>query len=208
MTDETSPGGVVLRPARPDDTDAANCARWLDQAAEGMFRTLLGPGSERVVAEAFRERGHDLSYEHITIAEVGGRSAGMLSAYSGTDHESASVRPMLRAAGWRGARVFVVATWLWPVLSFADRLEPDSFYVQAVAVDPDTRGSGVGTVLLDAAGTQARAAGSRRLALDVAETNVRARSLYERLGFEVTATSRPAPFLAGSRVHRMVKPLV
>ncbi len=198
---------VTLRPAEPTIEDGLAFAEYLDQAADGIFALLLGRRTPSIIAEAFVSTGHDLSHEHVTIAERGGRPVGMLSAYTGSAHAQSSTAELNRAAGWRRIRMIVVALPLLPMLSFSDRVARESFYIQAIAVDPAERGAGIGSMLMSVADAAAESAGSANLALDVAEHNDGARRLYERLGFEVAATSRPVPFVRRSRLHRMIKPL-
>ncbi len=54
----------------------------------------------------------------------------------------------------------------------------------SIAVYPECRGQGVGSLLLSSLVTRARAEGYRALSLSVANEN-RARRLYVRIGFEV-----------------------
>ncbi len=98
-----------------------------------------------------------------------------------------------------GAVAFAMA----PVLRFMQRLDDDAFYVQAIGVDPEARGLGIGTRLMADTEQRAHTAGARYLELDVAETNPDARRLYERLGFAVIATSPTARGMPRTRVHRM-----
>lgn len=56
--------------------------------------------------------------------------------------------------------------------------------VQTIAVAPEYQGRGVGTALLAALLEEAAARGCREVFLDVRADNDRARSLYERFGFE------------------------
>jgi GNAT superfamily N-acetyltransferase len=56
-------------------------------------------------------------------------------------------------------------------------------YLEALYVHPSYRSRGVGSQILAAAESLARARGNRRLALAVAVENTRARALYERLGY-------------------------
>lgn len=58
-----------------------------------------------------------------------------------------------------------------------------TFWVHAVYVHPDARGTGVSSALMEAAVAAAAAKGARRIALWVNEANAPARRLYERLGF-------------------------
>lgn len=197
---------VTLRPARPDRTDGRAFAHYVDTAADGLFTTMLGSARDRVIADAFPVPGHDLSFEHVVVAEIDGDTVGMSSSYSADEHRRASQRPVARAAGWRTARLVAVAAVLWPVLRFMDRLPEGDHYLQAVAVDEARRGHGVGSRLIDEVMARARERGDVRLVLDVAVDNPGARRLYERLGMTVEATSPPA-LLPGARVHRMVTTL-
>lgn len=52
-----------------------------------------------------------------------------------------------------------------------------------LAVTPDARGRGIGASLLDAAIVEARRAGARVIYLEVRDSNLRARGLYESRGF-------------------------
>ena len=74
--------------------------------------------------------------------------------------------------------------------------------IEALFIDPDRRGQGAGTVLVDYAQRLARGA----LAVDVNEQNEAARRFYERRGFVVVGRSptdsggRPFPILHMKRV--------
>jgi ribosomal protein S18 acetylase RimI-like enzyme len=61
-------------------------------------------------------------------------------------------------------------------------------HIAQVAVDPAARGNGLGAKLVCAAVAAAQAQGFERVTLLVAESNTRASALYERLGFQQTAT--------------------
>jgi GNAT superfamily N-acetyltransferase len=61
-----------------------------------------------------------------------------------------------------------------------------TFWIHAVYVHPDARGSGASGKMIAAAIEDARAKGARRIALWVNGVNAHARGLYERLGFRQT----------------------
>ena len=83
----------------------------------------------------------------------------------------------------------------------------DDYYIRALAVDPDQRGHGIGTLLLNVLTEAARASGCQRLALDVAATNKGARRLYERIGLVQEAESARFFDLPNTNVLRMVSDL-
>lgn len=198
---------MTLRSAQATLEDGRVFARYLDVAAEGFITVLLGGKAHEIAAEAFVEGGHDMSYEHVTFAERDGAVLGMLSAYTAEQHRASSHKPLMRAAGVRILRVWAIAMLCWRFLRFMETMESQDFYVQAVAVDSEARGAGVGSALLDHAESCGREAGCARLALDVASTNEGALRLYKRRGMIETARSPAIGFVGGVRAIRMTKPL-
>ena len=61
--------------------------------------------------------------------------------------------------------------------------EPNTFYIEALAVDPYHRRHGLATHLLHHAQKTAVAKGYQRLALDVDPHNIAALRLYQKVGF-------------------------
>lgn len=61
-------------------------------------------------------------------------------------------------------------------------------YLHRIAVHPDHRGEGLGSALVGAAISWARAHGGRSMVLNVRKENRRAQTLYERSGFTNTGT--------------------
>lgn len=64
-----------------------------------------------------------------------------------------------------------------------------SCFVQRVAVDPASRGQGLGSALLNRSEAWARRVGAATLILNVRPDNEQARSLYKRHGFNDTVTT-------------------
>jgi ribosomal protein S18 acetylase RimI-like enzyme len=62
--------------------------------------------------------------------------------------------------------------------------------INGLAVDPAFQRRGVGRALMDAAASEARARGARRITLRVLAPNEAARSLYERCGYVVEGVLR------------------
>jgi ribosomal protein S18 acetylase RimI-like enzyme len=82
------------------------------------------------------------------------------------------------------------ALWRVAALRLLSReVDNDRFLLDGLCVEPDARGQGVGTALLDAISAEARVRGYKAVRLDVVDTNPRARALYEREGFVVLRTA-------------------
>jgi ribosomal protein S18 acetylase RimI-like enzyme len=80
--------------------------------------------------------------------------------------------------------------------------------INGVAVDPARQRRGIGRALIDAAATEARRRGARRLTLRVFSPNAAARALYESAGFEVEGVLREEFYLGGVYVDDIVMALV
>ena len=55
---------IVLRAANPTFDEGLAFARYLDEAAEGFFRFMLGRRVGYITATAFAQPDHDLSYQN------------------------------------------------------------------------------------------------------------------------------------------------
>ncbi len=157
-------------------------ARYMDQAADGFFRFMLGRHSEKIIASAFLEPGHSLSYEYVTFADLGGELVGMSSAYTGLQLRGFSDEPLERAVGRNTLRLKCMRFFLRPVFQILNSVPVEDFYLQGIAVRLNLRGRGVGSTLLDDIEQRARFSGSSTLCLDVAAKNKGAQTLYARRG--------------------------
>ncbi len=198
---------VTLRPAVATLDEGLLFARYLNVAADGAYRALLGRDYGRVIGEAYLSPGHDLSYETAVFAERSGRIAGMASGYTSQQHERSSDEPLRRAAGFRMLRMAAFSVIGRGMKRFIKTVPDGDYYLLAVAVDDHARGLGIGSTLLDYSEGTGRAHGCARIALDVAGNNTGARQLYERRGMTVEATSPSILLLPNTRAYRMVKPL-
>ena len=196
---------MLLRPATP--ADAPFLAWGLDEAAGGLFAAMFG-GGRAVLTRVMAQPQHAFSFQHVTVAEVDGRPAGMCQGFGFGTPGGGLALALARAAGVRSVRAGVVALALLPAVTALTRHAQGEWYLQAIAVVPDFRGVGVGTALFADAFDRARATDdSDRLVLDVERDNHRARALYERLGLVVTSTSRRAVLANNVQVQRMAAPL-
>jgi ribosomal protein S18 acetylase RimI-like enzyme len=200
-------GSITVRPAVASIDEGLLFAQYLNMAADGAFRALLGKDYDQVIAEAFLSPGHDLSHEFVVFAERSGRIAGMVSGYTSQQHAQSSDNPLRRAAGFRMVRMAAFSMLGRGLKKFIKTVPDGDYYLQAIAVDDQYRGSGIGTTLLDHSEEIARTEGCSRIVLDVALNNAGIRRLYEHRGMEVGATSPPILFIPSTRAHRMAKRL-
>ena len=159
----------------------------MNLAAEGGFRLLFGPRFEEIVAAAFAQKDHHLSYESTVFAEAGGAIVGMASGYTAEQFQGFSKNVLRLVAGRSAGRVACASALISPKLRFTHMYEEGDFYIQFLAVDEACRGKGIGSALIKAMEAQARRSESVRFVIDVSARNDGARRLYERGGFVVHA---------------------
>jgi ribosomal protein S18 acetylase RimI-like enzyme len=198
---------IVLRAAKPTFEEGLVFARYLDEAAEGFFRFMLGRRAEQIIATAFTQPDHDLSYQNVTFAEYDNVIVGMGAGYTAEKHRRSSRQPLRQAAGRRSLRMRIVLVLFAPLMRIIDSIADDDFYVQAIAVDKELRGGGVGSVLMDFFQERARASGSTRLCLDVSAKNEGARRFYERRGMTIESQWPKRLPIRALKFYRMTKVL-
>ena len=198
---------IVLRAANPTFDEGLAFARYADEVAEGFFRLMLGRRAEQILARAFAQPDHDISYQRVTFAERENVIVGMVLGYTSEQHRRSSRQPLKRAAGRLRLRMRIVQLLFAPVMRIVDSIADGDFYVQFIAVDEDLRGDGVGSVLMDSAEEQARASGSTRLSLDVSAKNEGACRFYERRGMTVESQWPKRLAIPGLTFYRMTKGL-
>ncbi|MBW7920562.1 MAG: GNAT family N-acetyltransferase [Rubellimicrobium sp.] len=83
------------------------------------------------------------------------------------------------------------ASWRMVLLAaLGNDIDNRRFLIDGLFVAPDARGRGIGTALILALEAEARRRGHDELRLEVIDENIRARALYERLGFAVVGRHR------------------
>lgn len=198
---------IALRAANPTFEEGQACAHYLDQAAEGFFHLWLGPHAEDIIAKAFLEPNHDLSYQNVTFAERDYVIVGMACVFTAEQHRRSSHEPVHRAAGGRNLRIKIVDMLFAPMMRIVDSIPDGDFYLHSIAVDSELRGDGVGSVLMDYVEELARVSGSTRLSLDVSARNQRACRFYERRGMSIESQWPKRFPIPGLTFYRMIKRL-
>ena len=129
---------IVLRAANPTFDEGLAFARYLDEAAEGFFRFMLGRSAGYIIATAFAQPDHDLSYQNVTFAERDNVIVEMVSGYTAEQHRRSS-RQLKRAAGKRNLRMRIGLTLFAPLMRIIDSIVDGDFYLPAIAVDKELR---------------------------------------------------------------------
>lgn len=176
---------IVLRAAKPTFDEGLVFTRYLDEAAEGFIRFMLGRRAAQIVAEAYTQPDNDYSFQNVIFAERGQLIVGMAAGFTAGQHRGFSDQPLKQAAGFPALRMLAVGILCAPLLRILTTIADGDFYLLAVAIDEEIRGEGVGSALMDSMEERARASGSTRLSLDVAVKNEGACRLYERRGMSV-----------------------
>ncbi len=198
---------VTLRAANPTFDEGLAFGRYVDQAAEGFFGLMLGRRVAEILAAAYIQPDHDLSYQNVTFAERENVIVGMLSGYTAEQHRRSSRQPLNRAAGRRHLRMRIVQLLSAPMMRITDSIADGAFYVLFIALDKELRGDGVGSILMDFSEDRARASGSTQLSLDVSATNEGARGFYEHRGMTVESQWPKRLPMPGLKFYRMTKAL-
>lgn len=200
---------IVLRAAKPTFDEGLACGRYLDEAAEGFFRFMLGRRAAHIIAKAYIQPDHSFSFQNVTFAEHDKQIVGMALGFTAEQHRHFSDQPLKEAAGHYRAslRMTAVKMLCAPLFRILETIADGDFYLLSIAIDKELRGEGVGSALMDSTEERARASSSTRLSLDVSAKNEGARRLYERRGMTVESQWPKRLPIQGLRFYRMTKTL-
>lgn len=158
----------------------------------------------RIIGRLFALPRNRFSHQFTDVIERENTVIGILISYPGRimDHLGLSMGMQL----WRiyGAVGFIRFARRSLPLAFSREADRDEYFVNTLAVSPDYQGQGIGSHLLSYVENKARMILCKKCSLSVAVSNLRARYLYERLGYQVVETvCCNLPGYDG--YHRMVK---
>ena len=162
---------------RATQEDAPTAARLIRMAIQDIAEVLTGEEKEdrilQVLAYLFQQENNRLSYENCFVCDVDGKIVGLILMYFGGD--AAELDEPL------AARLRIVRNK--PSLVIEKEAEAEDFYIDTLCVAPAFRGQGIGMALIEFAEQYAKEKGYERLSLIVEQHNVRAQTLYTRLGY-------------------------
>jgi len=176
---------------RASAADAADCADLILASAEHFLPAVFGPRIRGALIRMAAGRGTLFSHEHAWMARADGAAAGILLGYTGLQKAAEDPATGLRLFGALGPGLLLRLSRLLRLQRSIGALAPDEYYVSNVAVRPEFRGQGIGSLLLERARAEAAEAGAAWIVLDVETDNEGARRLYERLGFSRRSETRP-----------------
>ena len=165
---------MEIRPAKK--TDAKHMAEFIIMAEGELVNFLTGSSSS---AEALTNleklitiEDSRYSWQVAHIALLNKQVAGAIWHFPASQQEKLD-QPLINRLNQLGHSVNKLVT----------EGMPDSYYLSSMAINPEFRGQGIGTSLLNSIEKSAREKGFASLSLLVEEDNKKARKLYERQGF-------------------------
>lgn len=196
---------IIIRPGNPTYDEGLSCGHYLNEAAEGFFRFMLGRQFVQIIAKAYTQSNHSYSFQNVSFAEYDNRIVGMALGFTSGQYSRFSDQPLKEAAGRRNLRMKVVKMLCAPMLRIIETIADGDFYLLAMAIDKDFRGKRVGSALMDSIKEQALSNGSARLSLDVSANNEVARKIYENWGMTIESQWPRRLPIPGLRFYRMTK---
>lgn len=173
--------------------DARDIARLIEISSDGVAVIDWAEAAEVEGVEpldigerTYRNTEGNYSWRNCSIVEMDGKVAGMLLAFSMPAAEARDPRQRPTA---EDTNVFAPYMYLE---------EPDSWYICGVALYPEHRHQGLGTMLMKVAEGQARLHGFKKISLVAFAENEGSVRLYKRLGFEVVDQ---APVIPHPLIH-------
>ena len=167
---------ITIRPATADDASIIASAIIM-AIGEETAQKYCGAHNREIFEQLAREELSQYSHRNALVAEVDGRTAGAIVGYDGARLQE------LRA------RTFEVMAkhGVTPALC-DDETGPGEFYLDSLGTLPESRGRGIGRLLLESLRDKALKEGHRRVGLIVDTDNPEAERLYLRLGFRQVGT--------------------
>ena len=152
----------------------------------------------------------------VDVGAVTAAASELLAELHAVTSDATWHEPPWSAATWRAmlslAGVFALLATR-PSTAGADRdpvgfvlgqVAGDDVEVLAIGVRPDERRSGIGSDLLNALCTAASEAGATGVVLEVADSNLPARALYDRAGFRTVGRRRGYYRTPGGRLDAVI----
>ncbi len=187
---------TMIRKAKK--TDASAIAPLLYNALHEIAEKLTGAKEKTEVLKGledwFSKTGNRLSYENCFVEELDGKAVGIIVAYHGS-HAKQLDAPIVKHL----QKLHQDST-----ITLEKEAELDEYYIDTLSVSSKYGGRGIGSQLIKTVENNALDKGYEKIALLVNLENIRAFSLYKKLGYEEDKTV----MLVGEPYAHLVKPLL
>lgn len=193
--EDNNGNSIIIRKATP--LDVVDCVNLMYSTGSYYFDFLFNINTDKfaevfgALAHGFTAENGIFSYKYTTVAEQDGKILGMERSFSNFEFKWENIAICKYMIGYYG---------LWKALKIlprslvVDRIIPrlprKSWLIYQLAVVPEARGLGIGTILLNHRIANINKIKNARIFIDVAETNPRAEKLYKSLGFNLFLDQR------------------
>ena len=202
---------MKFRAAAAADTDVVALMHESSRAAiDATFELRPGTAAKFLAADFARGDGLFGFHHQVVAVDPTGMITGTATVYEGSRYLILSRKTMRSVL--THFSLTDTARIIRRTAASATAFPPPrarTFYLANFCVRKENRSTGQGARLLEYVAAQATAERMTAVELDVAFDNPRARAMYERNGFTVTAerhSKNPATGLGGG-IHRMTRPL-
>lgn len=167
---------IIFRPARGQDS--LKIAQLTIVASGGMMEFLFDElfdevSTEQILASVIEKEQDNLSYRNTIVVELKERVIAIANSYSATNHRITTEM-----------RSFIPKERLELLEDFFDSRIDNSLFLNALSVEAEYRGQGIGKRLIQKVKRKAKSEGFSSVSLIVWTDNKRAISLYTSLGFQ------------------------
>ena len=160
-------------------------AEFESMASHGGSRQLYGQDWKGLLANLYLQKDSIHSFNFTMFAHASSQIVGHITCFH-YDQESGieaqTTKYLQQYLGVRYARPYVINLLRSLVGSSTGRMAHGDFHIGSLAVTPEFRGSGVGTILIGHAEGCARQCGAKGLSLEVSRVNQAAIDRYRLLG--------------------------
>lgn len=179
---------ISVRKGRPED--AHHFSELVTLTSPSIFPIVFGSSVKKLMKNLFPHKRHYYSFDRSFFAEIDGKVVGMAQLHKLITRKGQTARLsflLLKYLKWRLPTKAINLLKFDHLIKFVAR---NDCYLSNVAIYPEFRSLGVGTKLLAAVEEEAKSVGKKRVVLHAETHNVRAISLYERLGYRIESRSQ------------------
>lgn len=180
-------GKIIIRQAKPIPEEGLQYAKYLNVAAEGFFKSMLGNATYDIISEAYVKSNNDYSFENTYFIEYDNSIVGMISGYTKTQKDGFDGKILSRSAAGSKLKIRIFTITGRILSHFIGPKSNDEYYIQAIAISNDMRGMGLGQKLLNYIERFCLEKGCSVLSLDVSSKNTTAIKAYNKFGMKVSS---------------------